>query len=240
MGMTASGPDTDRDLLAGAGPAAGARGLRRLRRTLRQLGDVELLRRYEAGDGRAFEELFRRYRQPLFRFVLKFLRDEDASHDTVQDVFVKVLRAPERFEARSRFSTWLHAIARNLCLDLLRKRKLRNHPSLQEPLQAPGQGGQGPPLVERLPAEQRPTDLEAARRPLRLQLLVAIRAIPVEQRRVFVLRELAGLGFAEVAAALDIPVNTAKSRMRYALVNLRRALAELGVSRADGAEPQGR
>lgn len=238
--MTAPGPDTDRDLLANVRSAGRAGGLRRHRRALRQLADVELLRRYEAGDGRAFEELFRRYRQPLFRFVLKFLRDEDASRDTVQDVFVKVLRAPERFEARSRFSTWLHAIARNLCLDLLRKRKLRNHPSLQEPIQAPGREVQGPPLIERLPAEQRPTDLEAARRPLRLQLLVAIRAIPAEQRRVFVLRELAGLGFAEVAAALDIPLNTAKSRMRYALINLRRALAELGVSRADSGQPDGR
>jgi len=196
---------------------------------LGDLADVDLLRRYEQGDEMAFEKLFLRYRRPLFRFILRFLRDEDASRDAVQDVFLKLIRDPGRFEARSRFSTWLHAVARNLCLDLLRKRKLRNHPSLSDPVFREGRLPAGPPLIERIAAQQRPTDLEAGRRPMRLKLLVAIRAIPAEQRRVFLLRELAGLGFAEIGAALKIPVNTAKSRMRYALVNLRRALQELGL-----------
>jgi len=229
MFMSAGDPDTDRDLYQRPGLQSGKAAGRQARAALRKLDDVSLLKRYEAGEHKAFEELFRRYRQPLFRFVLRFLRDEDASRDAVQDVFLKVIRDPSRFEARSRFSTWLHAIARNLCLDLLRKRKLRNHPSLSEPIDAAGRRGVGPPLVERIPAEQRATDAEASRRPMRLTLLVAIRAIPVEQRRVFLLRELAGLGFAEIAEALQIPINTAKSRMRYALTNLRRALDELGL-----------
>jgi len=227
--MSENGPDTDRDLYKRPGLQTGKAGLRQARKALTKVDDVSLLKRYEAGDKPAFEELFRRYRQPLFRFVLRFLRDEDQSRDAVQDVFLKVLRDPSRFEARSRFSTWLHAIARNLCLDLLRKRKLRNHPSLSEPLDPRGRRGMGPPLVERIPAVQRDTDAEAARNPMRLTLLVAIRAIPLEQRQVFLLRELAGLGFAEIAAALAIPVNTAKSRMRYALINLRKALDELGL-----------
>jgi len=193
------------------------------------LGDETLLLRHEAGDPRAFDELFRRYRQPLFHFILRFLRDESASQDAVQDVFLKVLRHPGSFEARSRFSTWLHAIARNLCLDMLRKRRLRNHPSLDQ--QLPNESGEasGPPLVERLRADGPPPDEDAARGPLRLKLLVAIRAIPPEQRQVFLLREVAGLCFQEIAQESRISVNTAKSRMRYALGNLRRALDAQGV-----------
>jgi RNA polymerase sigma-70 factor (ECF subfamily) len=227
--MSGNEPDTDRDIYRRPGLASRAASGVQRRQALRELGDVDLLRRYEGGNRLAFEELFARYRQPLFRFVLRFLRDADASRDAVQDVFLKVLRDPSRFEARSRFSTWLHAIARNLCLDLLRKKKLRNHPSLSEPAFRLGGQAVGPPLIERIPSDQRSTEAEAGRRPMRLKLLVAIRAIPPEQRRVFVLRELAGLGFAEVAELLSIPVNTAKSRMRYALINLRRALAELGI-----------
>jgi RNA polymerase sigma-70 factor (ECF subfamily) len=229
--------DTDRDLLQRPGVAGRLGRGSGSARAVRRLDDVSLLKRYEAGDHQAFEELFRRYRQPLYRFILRFLRDEDASRDALQDVFVKLLRDPGRFEARSRFSTWLHAVARNLCLDLLRKRRLRNHPSLSEPLDGSGRPTGGPPLVERIAAEQPPTDLEAGRRPLRLQLLVAIRSIPAEQRQVFLLRELAGLGFAEIARELQIPTNTAKSRMRYALINLRRALRELGMEPADRSCP---
>ncbi|MBN2495196.1 MAG: sigma-70 family RNA polymerase sigma factor [Deltaproteobacteria bacterium] len=186
------------------------------------LSDVELLLRYEGGEPEAFEQLFRRYREPLFRFILRFLRNESDSHEALQDVFLRVLRDPSRFHARSRFSTWLHAIARNLCLDMLRKRKIRAHRSLDEP-----SGPAERPLVEQLPAAGPSPDRQAARGPLRLKLLVAIRSLSPPQRQVFLLREVAGLPFCEIAKVLGIPLNTAKSRMRYALGHLRRALAEL-------------
>lgn len=187
--------------------------------------DLELLERFEQGDRSAFEKLFARYRGPLFRFVLLFLRDEEASRDAVQDVFLRVLRDPSRFEARSRFSTWLHSIARNLCLDMLRKRRLRNHTSLSQPVTP-----EGPPLVEAIASDEAPVDALAERRPLRLKLLVAIHSLPIEQRQVFLLRELAGLTFSDIARTLGTPSNTAKSRMRYALHNLRRAALELGLT----------
>ncbi|MBW2704118.1 MAG: sigma-70 family RNA polymerase sigma factor [Deltaproteobacteria bacterium] len=180
--------------------------------------DEELLLRFEGGDKAAFELIFRRYREPLFRFILRFLRNEHDSQEALQDVFLKVIRAPERFHARSRFSTWLHAVARNLCLDMLRKRKYRRHRSLDEPV-----GRCARPLVEKLSDGGESPEDKASRGPLRLKLLVAIRALSSEQRQVFLLREVAGMPFAEVAETLDIPVNTAKSRMRYALGHLRRA-----------------
>jgi RNA polymerase sigma-70 factor (ECF subfamily) len=194
-----------------------------------ELTDEELLLKYEGGDPTAFEELFRRYRQPLFRFILRFLRDENASRDALQDLFLRVVRDPGRFQARSRFSTWLHAVARNLCIDLLRKRKHRRAVSLDQPNHPSRSGFSCPPLVEELKSEGTTPEQDASAGSLRLKLLVAIRSIPSEQRVIFLLREVSGMPFAEIAKVTGVPLNTAKSRMRYALINLRRVLRELGV-----------
>jgi len=195
------------------------------------LADEELLLRYEKeGDKLAFEELFRRYRQPLFRFILRFLRDENASQDALQDLFLRVIRDPSRFQARSRFSTWLHAVARNLCIDLLRKKKHRRAVSLDQPNHPSRAMRSSPPLVEELEGRQFSPEHNARAGFLRLKLLVAIRSIPDDQRVIFLLREVGGIPFAEIAKITGVPLNTAKSRMRYALINLRRILGELDVN----------
>jgi len=194
------------------------------------LSDEELLVRYEKGDKPAFEELFRRYRQPLFRFILRFLRDEHASQDALQDLFLRVIRDPSRFKARSRFSTWLHAVARNLCIDLLRKKKHRRAVSLDQPNHPSRAQASAPPLVEDIPGKQCTPEQNARAGSLRLKLLVAIRSLPDDQRAIFLLREVGGIPFAEIAKITGVPLNTAKSRMRYALINLRRILGELKVS----------
>ncbi len=231
--MTFSSPGTDYSPMSKELEAARQHPVNTLyvqRKKLSEKGDIDLLRLYESGDKEAFDILFRRYKKPLYRFILKFLRDEEASRDAVQDVFIKVLKNPSRFEARSRFSTWLHAVARNLCLDMLRKRKIRNHPSLSHvPMGA--NGATGPALSECLAAPGLGTDEEAERGSMRLRLLVAISSIPKAQRRVFVLRELAGMSFREIAKELGIPLNTSKSTMRYALSNLKKALAKLDEER---------
>lgn len=195
--------------------------------------DEELLARYEAGDQDAFQELFRRYRKPLFHFILRFLHDENASRDALQDLFLRVIRDPSRFQARSRFSTWLHAVARNLCIDMLRKRKHRKAVSLDQPSGPSSSGIPRPPLVEQIEHPCASPERKAGDGSMRLKLLVAIRSIPAEQRVVFLLREVGGLPFAEIAKLTGIPLNTSKSRMRYALTNLRRAMGELGVDAQD-------
>lgn len=196
------------------------------------VSDEELLARYEGGDEAAFDELFSRYRKPLFHFILRFLRDESASRDALQDLFLRVIRDPSRFQARSRFSTWLHAVARNLCIDMLRKRKHRKAISLDQPT-GHDTGVPRPPLVEQIEHPCASPERRAGNGSLRLKLLVAIRSIPAEQRVVFLLREVGGLPFAEISRLTGIPLNTSKSRMRYALANLRRALGELGVRPED-------
>ena len=219
----------------GAATRAKARKNKELLR--KKLSDEELLVRYEKGDKAAFEELFARYRRPIFHFILRFLRDEHASQDAVQDLFLRVIRDPSRFQARSRFSTWLHAVARNLCIDMLRKRKHRLAVSLDQPGYRPDQNSSfthvGPSLVERIQGDSSSPERAARLGFLRVKLLVAIRSLPDEQRVVFLLREVGGLPFADIAKILVVPLNTAKSRMRYALINLRRIIEELGIETPD-------
>jgi RNA polymerase sigma-70 factor (ECF subfamily) len=206
----------------------------------KKLSDEELFVRYEKGDQAAFEELFARYRRPIFYFILRFLRDEHASQDAVQDLFLRVIQDPSRFQARSRFSTWLHAVARNLCIDMLRKRKHRLAVSLDQPgyrSDSSSRSSQsGPPLVERLQGDTSSPELATRRGFLRVKLLVAIRSLPDEQRVVFLLREVGGLAFAEIAKILGVPLNTAKSRMRYALNNLRRIIETLDIDNPDNPD----
>lgn len=186
--------------------------------------DEELLARFRSGDDAAFEEIFRRWRGRIYRIILRFLRDRHATEDAVQDLFLKVVSAPERFEARSRFSTWLHAVARNLCIDLLRKQRYRRCSSLDVPARENSNGGSGIPLSEQVPSSQPSPEVQAGRNLERLRLLSAIARLPDEQRVVFLLRETAGLSFQDIATIMRAPLNTTKSRMRYALINLRRIL----------------
>lgn len=186
--------------------------------------DEELLARFRAGEDAAFEEIFRRWRGRIYRVILRFLRDRHATEDAVQDLFLKVVSAPERFEARSRFSTWLHAVARNLCIDLLRKQRYRRCASLDMPARESPNGGPGVALSEQVPCSQPSPETQAGRNIERLRLLSAIARLADEQRVVFLLRETAGLSFQEIAAIMRAPLNTTKSRMRYALINLRRIL----------------
>jgi len=194
----------------------------------RDIADEELLTRYQAGEEAAFDELFRRYRRRIFHFILRFLRDKNASEDAVQDLFLRVIRDPSRFQARSRFSTWLHTVARNLCIDMLRKQKYRRAASLDQPRFTSCARRPGPPLVEEIASLGPSPEKQARRGSMRLKLLKAIRSIPDEQRVVFLLREIGGLPFAEIATIVGAPLNTTKSRMRYALINLRKILDEPG------------
>lgn len=184
--------------------------------------DEMLMVRYKRGDRDAFAELVRRYERPLFNFSVRYLRNRDAAQEITQDAFLRVVKRSAEFKHESRFSTWVFAITRNLCIDELRKGKHRNHRSLDEPLT------DGQPLGEKVDGGKRSSDGErgAATNELRGGILRAVDALPDEQREVFLLRQLGGVPFAEIARMTEVPENTVKSRMRYALERLQQELSD--------------
>jgi RNA polymerase sigma-70 factor (ECF subfamily) len=186
--------------------------------------DEALMLRFQAGDKAAFRVLLERWSERLYAFCYRQVREEDASRDVVQDCFVRVVRNASTFRAEARFSTWVFTIARNLCLDRARRMKFRRTTSLDAPL---GDDPQGATLMERV-ADDRPlADARTDDRRFSVRLDAALSALPEEQREIFLMRELDGLKFREIADVLGIPENTVKSRMRYALEGLRKQLGDL-------------
>lgn len=184
--------------------------------------DEMLMVRYKRGDRDAFAELVRRYQKPLFNFSIRYLKNQEAAREVTQDAFLRVVKRSADFKHESRFSTWIFAITRNLCIDELRKGKHRNHPSLDEATSG------GTPLGEKLEGAGPRTDGEsgASDGELRTGILKAIDSLPDDQREVFLLRQLGGVPFAEIAKITGVPENTVKSRMRYALERLQKELRE--------------
>jgi RNA polymerase sigma-70 factor (ECF subfamily) len=192
---------------------------------LSDVSDEVLMMRFQAGDRAAFAVLVRRHKTPIYNFVLRLVRNGPTAEDLVQDVFVKVVRKAETFKHEARFTTWVYSIARNLCIDHLRKMSLRRHPSLD---QSSGKNPDGPTLGERI-ANTHPSsaaDRRATSTDIGEHIIAAVEQLPNEQREVFLLRQLGKVPFKEIAKMTGVPENTVKSRMRYALERLQDALSE--------------
>jgi RNA polymerase sigma-70 factor (ECF subfamily) len=190
-----------------------------------EVSDEALMFRYQRGDLTAFAAIVRRHKTPIYNFVLRQVRSEQAAEDVVQEVFLRVVESAATFKHEARFTTWAYTIARNLCIDHARKMSLRRHPSLD---QADGDDGEGSPLGERI-ADLRPsasTERVAASGEIQARVIAAVARLPEEQREVFLLRQLASLPFQEIAVITGVAENTVKSRMRYALERLQEALTD--------------
>jgi RNA polymerase sigma-70 factor (ECF subfamily) len=189
-------------------------------------GDEALMARFQSGDRSAFALLVRRHQRPLYNFALRHLASSAAAEEVVQDAFMRVVQSASDFRQTSRFTAWLYTIARNLCIDALRKKAQRQHRSLDEPASPNDGGPQGPSLAERTADRSANVERSALSLEMRERLLSALDELPDDQREVFLLREISDLPFKEIALVVDAPENTVKSRMRYALERLQAALSE--------------
>jgi len=192
-----------------------------------KLTDEKLMARFQKGEMQAFEVLLNRHRKGVYNFVYRFVHNPAAAEDAVQDVFLRMVASRQSFEKRSKFTTWLYTIARNLCIDHLRKQKHRKHLSLDQPTRPDGESEMT--LMDRVGSKDALPDQQADDSQVREKILGAIAELSEEQREVFLMREQAGLPFEEIARIVRAPLNTVKSRMRYALQNLRARLEAQGV-----------
>ena len=177
--------------------AAAAAGFTRL------LSDERLTRRAVGGDERAFAAIFRRYHQSLYRYCLAIVGNPEDAQDALQNSMIKVLRALPGEERQIELKPWLYRIAHNESIDLLRRR--RETRELDSEQVAVGRG-----LAEDVATRER------------LRLLFAdLRELPERQRDVLVMRELSGLDFEEIGAALDTSDAVARQTLYEARQSLR-------------------
>lgn len=182
-----------------------------------------LMVHYKRGDRDAFAELVRRYQRSLFNFALRYLGDKEAASEVTQETFLRVVKRSADFKHESRFSTWLFSIARHLCIDELRRLKHRRHQSFEGTQDEQSEFTLRPSALASSPqdGERRAATLE-----IRDCIVRAVDCLPEDQKEVFLLRELGGIPFAEIARIVEAPENTVKSRMRYALERLQQELSE--------------
>ena len=183
-------------------------------------GDEELLRRFRAGEAAAFNEIVDRHERRVFAIAVRICRHHEDARDVTQDVFVTALRTLSSFRGDAALTTWLHRVTVNAALDLVRRRTRREGPAVDELDDRPA-GDPGPETAA----------IESVRA---REVHRALGRIPPDQRAVIVLHDLQGLDYAEVAAALEVPVGTVKSRIHRARVALARELGHLRESEPTG------
>jgi RNA polymerase sigma-70 factor (ECF subfamily) len=174
--------------------------------------DDELVRRYLAGDGDAFAALVRRHEARVFNLCLRVLGDREDAADAAQETFLAALRKLQQFRGDAAFSTWLHRVAVNACYDVLRKQ--RRQPLLHLAVE-PGDADPepGPPVPDH--ADEVVGTRDAA---------AALARVPSEFRVALVLADVQDLPYDEIAAILDVPVGTVKSRVHRGRIALARAM----------------
>ena len=168
-------------------------------------------------------QLVGRYERPLYRFLLRMTGDPALAEDLFQETFLRLHRARSAYHPSQELKPYLFRIALNAFRDARARLKAHATASLDAPGRAddPESGGTAAPLREQLPSPTPPPSADCEQGELRHRVRAALDRLPETEREVVVLRVFEGLSFPEIAQATDVPVPTAKSRLRYALRRLR-------------------
>lgn len=182
--------------------------------TLAPFDEREIIARCRGGDSSAFDAIVERYQQRVFTLCYWMLKNRDDAEDAAQEAFLRAYRGLASFRGDCAFSTWIHRIAVNAALDFGQRRSKAplalsslqhdDESEMPEPV-SPGEG----------PADQ------AQRRERRRAVLRALHELPEQQRAMIVLFDIQGHSYEEIAALLELPLGTVKSRLNRARLAMR-------------------
>ncbi len=184
--------------------------------------DLSLVRRVQRGERGAYDLLVLKYQHKVVKLVMRYLRNPADAEDVAQEAFVKAYRALPQFRGDSAFYTWLYRIAINTAKNALAARD-RNPVSYELDLQNTDDSSD---VVSRLKDPETPEGL-ALTEEIRDTVNHAIEELPEDLRTAIVLRELEGMSYEEIAASMDCPVGTVRSRIFRAREAIDRRLREV-------------
>ncbi len=182
------------------------------------MNDHQLIAQYLEGDERAFKNLLDRYQQKIYTSIYLFVKDETLAEDIFQEVFIKIVNTLRsgKYNHEGKFGQWALRISYNLCVDYHRRGKRRPHVHINDSFD----------IFDVISSQ----DANAEQLIMRSQTHDRIRSLvdmlPPEQKEVVILRHYADMSFKEIAALTRVSINTALGRMRYALINIRKLMAE--------------
>ena len=164
----------------------------------------------KAGDQDAFTTLYQRHQNGLLNFCYQMLRNYEDAGDVFQEAFRYVFSHADTYQPSARFTTYLYRIARNMCIDILRRRRRWNLQQLSTEIDVPDTGTAQPPRLETEEIER--------------SLKTALEEVPEPYREVVLLRVAQGLPYEEIASITDTPLGTVKSRLHTGFEILRKVL----------------
>ncbi len=182
--------------------------------------DAALMLRVKQGDSAAFAELVDKYKQPVLNLAWRMLRDQTEAEDLAQNVFVQVHKSAHRYEVSSKFSTWLFTIARNLCLNEIRRRS--RHPA--ESLDAPHPEHEGQPLRQFEDTRGSSPREGMLQNELEQKILEAMADLPENQRAAILLCRQQELSYEDIARVLDCSLSATKSLIHRGRETLKQRL----------------
>jgi RNA polymerase sigma-70 factor (ECF subfamily) len=181
--------------------------------------DVLLMLRFQQGDKPAFEGLLDKYQRPIINFIYRFLQDKDEADDLAQEVFIRVYNGVDRYKPVAKFSTWIYTIARNICLNELRRKKAKII-SLDETLET--DDSQAPRQIADVKGN---SPYEGAyKNELQKVVQEAIISLPENQKMVVILRRYQLLSYEEIAKTMGCSVSAVKSLLNRAKESLKERL----------------
>lgn len=187
--------------------------------TLSRLTDEKLVRLYERGNNRAFEELLSRYKSKVYTYIFLLVRNKELTEDIFQDTFMKAIATIRqgKYVETGKFLPWLNRIAHNLIIDHFRREKNENTFSTD---------GADYDLLNNIRLAELCTEDILHNEQVLRDVIHLLDFLPSEQQRVVRMRFFEEMSFKEIAERTDVSINTALGRMRYALLNMRRMAAE--------------
>jgi len=188
------------------------------------VSELDLVRRCQAGDTEAFDELVSRYRTRVFSMIYNMVHNEQDTWDLAQDSFVKAWKSIKRFRGRSSFYTWIYRIVMNVTIDWLRKKQVKGggveFDDLTQ-LREVDPASKTVPKKEALPYETMERD------EIRARIDKAIAQLSPEQRAVILMKEIEDMQYHEIAETLGCSIGTVMSRLFYARKKLQNLLRDV-------------
>jgi RNA polymerase sigma-70 factor (ECF subfamily) len=181
--------------------------------------DEKLMLRVGKGEKGAFNEIVRRYSSRMVNLAYRITGDRELAEDIGQETFLRAYRSAARYREISKFSTWLHTIAINLCRNELRRRKFRMYS-----LEGMAERDEDSKIRIDIADEKGTPDREVERRELGRLIKEAVATLPEKFKTPLVLRDMQGLTYEEIGEILGLPEGTVKSRINRARLRVKQLL----------------
>jgi RNA polymerase sigma-70 factor (ECF subfamily) len=185
------------------------------------LEDAQVVRLVLKGRRDMFGVLLERYQKPIFNFVYRFYGNYDLAQELTQETFLRCYQFLKSYDPKRKFSTWLYTVAKNLCIDELKKQRTAQEIPLDDHMTS----------VDAKSAEgalERNAQVQCIRREEDFRLIEALQELPAAPRTVLLLHYFQGLSYQEIGEALSLPVSTVKIRIFRAKKALLVKWKELG------------